>query len=203
MSTLKTTNLQHPSAASPAIVLDADGDATYAGVHDFSAATVTGAPQGLTHINTTTFSAVGSLNIDDLFSADYNNYRIFISAITSGSQSLRLFLRASGTTDTTNYSTQVLSADSTAVNAVRYSNNPFVMLTDTVRESDTALDLVRPFLTNRTSYIANSFNSVGQSVVAFLYGQHNVASSYDGITLSPTGGTMTGSIIIYGYSNGV
>ena len=42
MSTLKTTNLQHPSAGSPAIVLDADGDAAYAGVHDFSAATVTG-----------------------------------------------------------------------------------------------------------------------------------------------------------------
>ena len=46
MSTIKTTNLQHPSAASPAIVLDADGDATYAGVHDFSAATVTGITTG-------------------------------------------------------------------------------------------------------------------------------------------------------------
>ena len=42
MSTVKTTNLQHASAGSPAIVLDAAGDATYAGTHDFSAATVTG-----------------------------------------------------------------------------------------------------------------------------------------------------------------
>ena len=46
MSTLKTTNLQHASAGSPAIVLDAAGDATYAGTHDFSAATVTGITTG-------------------------------------------------------------------------------------------------------------------------------------------------------------
>jgi len=66
MSTLKTTNLQHPSAASPAIVLDADGDATYAGVHDFSAATVTGVGKVLqvvsntyaTNISTTSTSFV-------------------------------------------------------------------------------------------------------------------------------------------------
>ena len=68
MSTLKTTNLQHPSAGSPAIVLDADGDATYAGVHDFSAATVTGASVVVQVVN----SVLSTLNIGNASSTYIN-----------------------------------------------------------------------------------------------------------------------------------
>lgn len=57
MSTIKVTNVSHPSAASPAIVLDAAGDATYAGVHDFTAATVTGITAGkVLQVVTATYS---------------------------------------------------------------------------------------------------------------------------------------------------
>ena len=67
MSTVKTTNLQHASAGSPAIVLDADGDATYAGTHDFSAATVTGVGKVLQVVSVTkvdTFTTTSTSYVD-------------------------------------------------------------------------------------------------------------------------------------------
>lgn len=44
MSTVKTINLQHPTAASPAVVLGASGGASFSGAVDFSGASVTGIP---------------------------------------------------------------------------------------------------------------------------------------------------------------
>ena len=70
MSTVKTTNLQHASAGSPAIVLDADGDATYAGTHDFSAATVTGITTGkilqVVSVNKIDVFSTSSTTLDDV-----------------------------------------------------------------------------------------------------------------------------------------
>ena len=114
MSTIKVTNVSHPSAASPAIVLDADGDATYAGVHDFSAATVTGAPQGLVHINTTTFSAVSSVSVNNCFTSAYENYLILGNVIGTAGTSIAARLRASGTDATTNYGDQYVQVLNTA-----------------------------------------------------------------------------------------
>jgi len=89
MSTIKTTNIQHPSAVDPAIVLDSDGDAVYAGVHDFTSATVTGAG-GLRLITPTsiansggsssasggavTFTGVTSVSLNGCFTSTYANY---------------------------------------------------------------------------------------------------------------------------------
>ena len=50
MSTIKTTNIQNPSAASPSIVLASTGNATYAATHDFTAATVTGAGEAAARV---------------------------------------------------------------------------------------------------------------------------------------------------------
>ncbi len=67
MSTVKVTNLSHASAGSPAIVLDAAGDATYAGTHDFSAATVTGVGKILQVVSVTkvdTFTTTSTSYVD-------------------------------------------------------------------------------------------------------------------------------------------
>ena len=52
--------------------------------------------QGLTLINTTSFSAVASQSINDVFSTTYDNYFIVANILPSTNLSLQLRLRASG-----------------------------------------------------------------------------------------------------------
>jgi hypothetical protein len=208
MSTIKVTNVSHPSAASPAIVLDADGDATYAGVHDFSAATVTGAPQGLVHINTTTFSAVSSVSLNDVFTSDYENYRITIQNSASASSQFLMRMRVGGTDNTAaNYSwsgtfTSSLSATYSGENS-NLGTSFAIGYSEPSLNGATILDVTGPYLTLNTSYFSNNIRmGTSQSSENKRSGALSVTTSYDGITILPGSGTITGTIRVYGYSNG-
>ena len=203
MSTLKATNLQHPSAVDPAIVLDADGDVTYAGVHDFSAATVTGAPQGLVHIATETFSGVSSVSLNNVFTSEFDNYRVLINAQTaSGTVAFYIRLRASGVDATTaNYdvaSIYVSTSSTTGPNACAVGATFGQLQGIASTASSYTMDIMTPYLARRTF-------TMGQ----WLYGQyfgpnsnmHTLANSYDGFTIYPASSTITGTIRVYGYRN--
>ena len=211
MSTVKVTNLSHASAGSPAIVLDADGDATYAGTHDFSAATVTGIPvtQGLTHINTTTFSAVSSVSLDDVFSATYDNYKVMthITAISSDG-TLQMKLRASSSDNSVNYYTALGGSNQSGAYYAHAQANAslvfFGKLDAGAPLTANAMDIYSPQLSVRTAgnmtqtYFDNSSTFVG---VAGGFG-HDNTGSFDGLTVSASAGTITGTIRVYGYKNG-
>jgi len=200
MSTLKTTNLQHPSAGVPAIVLDADGDATYAGVHDFSAATVTGAPQGLVHINTTTFSAVASVSLNDVFTSDYDNYRIIYDYISSSNTTVGMKMRASGTDISTGYYYNASAQSADNLHSVASNTSQFALQWgNSTTRCFTLIDLLNPFIAQNTFLNSINWRVNEQSLAsAGLL----TTSSYDGLTIFPGVGTITGTIRVYGYSNG-
>ena len=58
--------------------------------------TSSAAAGGLVHINTTTFTAVSSVSLDDVFSADYENYKIIMTLFNSSTALTYMRLRASG-----------------------------------------------------------------------------------------------------------
>lgn len=145
MSTLKTTNIQHPSAAAPAIVLDAAGDATYAGTHDFTAATVTGAG-GLRLITPTsiansggsssvtggaiTFTGVTTISVNGCFTSTYDNYVVQIIA-TGGAanlaQNIRLRVAGSDNSTASSYVAQNLFVNGTSVTSSRATDDKFLI----------------------------------------------------------------------------
>jgi len=219
MSTLKTTNLQHPSAASPAIVLDADGDATYSGVHDFSAATVTGAG-GLRLVTPTsiansggsasasggavTFTGVTSLSLNGVFSSGYDNYRIIIRSVYSTGTNGFMRLRAAGTDNTTasSYVVQELTASSTSVNGSRITADNWRSWSGAVTITNgVAFDIYSPFLATSTALTSSEINSSSGAYLANYAGTHNQTTSYDGATFYVTSGNITGIIRVYGYQN--
>jgi len=64
---------------------------------------------GLVPLATSTFSAVSSVEIDDVFSSDYRNYKITLRILTlSASTTLTAQLRSGGTTVTSGYNTNRL-----------------------------------------------------------------------------------------------
>jgi len=218
MSTVKTTNLQHASAGSPAIVLDAAGDATYAGTHDFSAATVTGAG-GLrlvtpTSIDNTggsasatggevTFTGVTSVSLNGVFTSAYDNYRIMFNAERGTSGNTNLRLRASGTDDTgSNYvvgryyvGVNISQAAGSQNNSTNADWDFLNCQSGTV--SGCSVDLFSP---QKSTTTAGNFISGGSFLDIFGY-SHTQTTSYDGLTVFVTASNMTGTVRVYGYQN--
>ena len=195
MSTIKTTYLQHPSSSSPNLTLASDGSVSGgAGLG------------GLVHIHTETFSAVSSVSIDNVFSAEYDSYLFSMAPIGTARSALRLRFRSSGSDDTNAaYQGQYMSYESTTAYAARETNNTNSRI-GAVDTSITPFEVkvFSPFLTQRTVGISQlglaAANASSNSVAVESFG-FSGTTSFDGFTLFPGSGTITGTIRIYGYAN--
>ena len=159
---------------------------------------------GLVHINTTSYSAVASQSINDVFSSTYDNYRILISGTHSASGQLRIRLRASGTDNTTasSYVSQILASTSTATAGNRQTTTYFVLNDyDSTLVNTTSIDIFRPALAEATGLTSLGLRSTSGAYLNMTSGTHNQTVAYDGLTLIPETGNMTGTIRIYGYRN--
>jgi hypothetical protein len=148
-----------------------------------------------------TFSAVTSLSLNGVFTADFDNYVISISStVATGDVGLRMRLRLSGTDATTNYVRQYLSVDGSSINAGRETS-----------QSEAGLGAVRTSFTNGQTVMiygsslaqATAFRSIDVDGISSAYiqewaGTHSTATAYDGVTLFPTSSNITGALQVYG-----
>ena len=162
---------------------------------------------GLTLINTTNFSAVGSQSFNNVFSSTYTNYKVYISAYATGDSLMTLRFRASGTDDTSsNYyfsvwgaaaSTGSLSADNngSAVSNIQIGSN-----NNANQRQYIALDIMAPHQTTGTKALTYSYVRSRTAIFGGNgYGLLDVTgTAFDGFTL--TGGTISGTVSIYGWS---
>jgi hypothetical protein len=160
---------------------------------------------GLVHINTTTFSAVSSVSLNNVFTSDYENYKIiFRTLLASSNQELQMRLRVSGTDSTTGYNAQYIYATATTVgagnNTTSYGQIAYIGSSNW-NLSD--MTLSGPALSQSSSYICLTtyMNTTANIRQEQWYGLHTTATAYDGATFSLDSGTMTGTIRIYGYKN--
>ena len=184
MSELRVASINNPSAGSGGLAISAAGN-------------VTGA--GLDLIVTQSFSAVASISLDNVFTGDYDNYRIIVPVLVSEIASLELRMRLSGTDATTNYERQRLTAESTTVTASRASRASMDLTTHYTGYGLTTLEIASPYLARATNIMSLSINS--QPSTRWYGGQHTTATAYDGFTIYPGDGTITGTISVYGYKS--
>ena len=159
--------------------------------------------QGLTLISTTTFSAVASQSINDVFSATYENY-FLLTRITDMSvgDNVRIRMRVSGSDDSTsNYSRLGLRITTTVDRTAQYATTSYPVGETGTKKGAFQTIIYGPFLAALTQFnglITNGFQSPMEN--GFNMGAHNVATSYTGFTLLAESGTMTGNVSVYGYS---
>jgi len=149
-----------------------------------------------------TFTTQSSVSLDNCFSSTYDNYVITGYCSSSAAASILGRLRASSTDATTNYAyaideiylsagpSSVLSASTTSFLIQGTSSNPhsFVGFNYTI---------YKPFSASAT--FMNGMSTRDQSLLTLRGGlQHSTASSYDGFTIFPGSGTITGQINVYG-----
>jgi hypothetical protein len=165
--------------------------------------------QGLTLINTTSFSAVSSVSLPaSTFTSTYENYLIKINFVNSNTIALRQRLRASGTDNTgaTAYGSSgyYMASNSNTVNGESDRTSSWIVgfAGANLESSVSEILLFSPQVATRRTSIQSRIcfwdgTNFGTSQYA---GGHTELVSYDSATFFPSTGTFTGTIRVYGFN---
>lgn len=161
---------------------------------------------GLDKISDTSFTAVSTVSVNNIFSAGYQNYRLVIRGVTSAQTAIvRMRARIAGVDTTTSvYSygigyvqnggmARLTGASSDTGADIAWGGNQFFA---------SSIDIMGPALVTPTIYQGSGFcryDAVSTSIM--IGGSHHTAVAMDGLTLYPVSGTFTGNVRIYGYKD--
>ena len=113
-------------------------------------------------------------------------------------------LRAAGVDTSTNYQRQTLFSSNTTVSGARSTAQTqwaICALSTSAEPTFVQIELTNPFASAVTGGCLNSdtyYGNVNIEKLLLSLGQ-NSTSSFDGFTLLPSTGTITGTAIVYGY----
>ena len=202
-STARGTALPSPTDGQYSYLQDTNATEYYNG----SAWVAAGVAPGLVHINTTTFSAVSSVNLNNIFSSTYNNYLYKLNyTCSSTGQLLQFRMRASGTDATgSDYSyTRSFSYNSLSFQTNSNADSSFGVSFSAIigTENSVILSIERPFESARTTIIGDAISQDTLGTLRWIgAATHKLSNSYDGLTFFPAAGTISGTIRVYGYKN--
>lgn len=160
---------------------------------------------------TITFSGASSVSLNGVFNSTYTNYVIITNITTTsntGDTGFRMRMRVSSSDNSSAiYRTNeayVVSTSSTITNDAGGSNTYFTIghIDDTAPGTFIKSELGRPFDTARTNFFSHQtvIRNGGDSRSSWMSGNHDTATSYDGFTVYPDTGNVTGTISVYGYN---
>jgi hypothetical protein len=157
-----------------------------------------------------TFSGASSLSLNGCFTSVYDNYRVmFTLSSVSANNGMNFRLRASGTdSSATDYYAGgfINRANSATIS----SQNIGAGTTFELGPSGTAhpsnrciIDFLNPFSSLYTGvHISTAgFDSGTSHYGRYVAGNFIATTSFDGFTIYPTTGNITGTIRVYGYTN--
>jgi hypothetical protein len=172
-------------------------------LYDGAAFGPVGSDAGLIHINTTSFSAVASQSFNNVFSSTYDYYRVIATGSTSGDFNLHLRFRFSGVDNTTasSYRAQRIKGSGASVTAsLATENYMFVGSWRLNGFNSNVFDILNPFLSEETVLHYSNNRDNNPTEVSVFTGIHEQSVSYDGFTLLPSSGTLTGKLSVFGYA---
>ena len=187
-----------------------DGATAIEALGDAIDATVFALPAGnFTKINSTTFTTSASQSFNNVFSATYLNYLVVFDIVSSNDTDIKFRWRVSGADNTTsNYSwTQAGTFAATGTFSGGATNNDssarFASSNAANSQKFGSYTFFNPFATATSGYSGTQTYSSGTanyngSVMGLGF---NGTTSFDGFTLYPAAGTMTGTVKIYGVVN--
>jgi hypothetical protein len=157
---------------------------------------------GLWLIKTQTIgTTVSSVTVSDVFSADYDNYRIVVS-VNSASQTLNLLMTLGSTTAAYYWSVAAASFAGGLTGSGVANGSSWFVLSPGADGGATSIDVYDPFASNQTGFTVATPIYVTNGSVYSGGGYLNNTTSYTAFTLTTSAGTITGGTIrVYGYRN--
>jgi hypothetical protein len=155
-------------------------------------------------ITAQSFSGSSAVNVNDVFSATYKNYKVMLN-LTSSAAGINCTyrLRVGGADDTTsNYATQYINASGSSVVAGRATAQSSAEIVDIKNvNANQEITFFNPFATELTYVTANGNWEAATPILQQRYSGFNATTSFTGFTIIPVSGTITGSIIVYGLAD--
>lgn len=157
-------------------------------------------------------TAMTSAQVNGIFSAEFDNYKIDVDIPTSSANiTLNMMLSSGGTNDTSaNYDLQALTGQSGTATAGQVSAGSLWGIypgpSNGNRIMDVEIAMKRPFLAVPTIGVSTGIATLGTIGAATAYSgkmlMHRASTSFDGLGFTSTTGSVTGVIHIYGWNNG-
>ena len=166
------------------------------------ASTGTGNSSSINANGSVTFSSCATLSLNGVFTSEYDNYMISVRYLgTVNGEAFAYRLRASGTDNSTSnsYVTQNVYANGTSVTGVRYTLNlGYFSFADDSQRGGANFSLYGPYLAQPTAVRSTVVDGFNDAVIPDWAGTHNQSTAYDGITIFPGTGSVTGLVSVYG-----
>jgi len=159
---------------------------------------------GMVLLNTTSFSAVSEVNINSVFSATYDNYKILFKGTGSAAETAFNSRMRLVTTNATgaNYAFQRQENNNTTIAGARTTGATSCRVGSiNTAFSTVELTVFNPFIAAVTNFQSHNMFARDTVRMELFTGVHGLSTSYDGISFN-TGGadTITGLISVYGFN---
>ena len=163
----------------------------------------TGINSALVLISTTSFSAVSTISVNDVFSTTYDNYKIILTCTsqTGTAGNILMRMRVSSADNTNNEYTRskffYASSNSTGCDSGSTGTSSFLVGEDATN-SFSLIELYAPFLSQKTKH---NVQAAKENNGLIFSGSMTVTTSYTGFTLLLSSATnFTGNVSVYGYA---
>lgn len=170
-----------------------------------SPTTVSGTGVSITGNGTVTFTSATVVNINGCFTSEFDQYRLMLSYTGSASGATTLRVRAAGTDLTTSTYKwispywQAIVGGGPGVDQSNSDTSINFAFSGAVRSLAT-YDVADPFQAQNTVFTGLQVDNRATLVGTTRWSVVNNTTSYDGFSLTPPSGNITGTIRIYGYS---
>ena len=161
---------------------------------------------GMVLLNTTSFSAVASQSVNDVFSATYDNYLIQLTLSGSTTDDVNMRMRVGGSDNSsTNYVRSYFSQSSTSLTGQLISGETSFRQVARMRSGQSnfsQMTIINPFATAHTTIIQDNTDQVGTVNLLQTRIMHTmtVTTSYTGFTVIAASGNITGSVSVFAYA---
>jgi hypothetical protein len=163
--------------------------------------------QGLTLINSTSFSGVASQSVNDVFSTTYTNYRVVANITFSTTAYLNVRMRVAGADNSSNEYVYIVTSVASNQSVENSGSNGLVssfaeFTRQTVDSTVLAYDFLNPFDTKNTVVLGSGVWNRSASLIngGWYNGILKNNTSYTGFTLIAQTGNITGTVSVYGYN---
>jgi hypothetical protein len=156
------------------------------------------------------FTGVSSISLNGVFTSTYDNYRVTmrISGTSTSDAFMRTRVRVGGVDNSTAssyYQTSLYSGGSSASGNSGIQDNMLAGITNSTYATSGSwiYDYISPALASQTLINAHTFYTLtaGARYLEMVDCYHNATTAFDGFTMYPSTGTITGNIRVYGYKN--
>jgi hypothetical protein len=157
---------------------------------------------GLTLITRQTYSSALTINVNDVFSSTYDNYKIVIKNSAGTIPGLSIRLRVSGADNTTSnyYSTVIEAVPSSVFGRFQTAGSSFLNGDIAFKGTSTfSIDIASPNLTQETTFVGLNMQEDNGFRSGTICGLFNANTSFTGFSLYGASGTATGVVTVYGY----